>query len=261
MRRPSFLLLLTAALPAGGMAWVASREEFLGASLSLVIAPTTTTAPPTAATAIVTPPRTVDVGGGVDLLTPLKLESADALFPPSMKGVWICQRTVLSVDGDSYQADQAWRALGGSKKPEASLQETFSTRFLPVNDYTVMDRGFELSFRKPGAEILQWNADQPNRLVYSLNNKSPVELQVIKRTVEPPSDVGFGYQELVRIHDNSPNLRAALVKRRYRRSFDDNQNRVVEGIELVKTFRVLDGIAGTEFPTSTIKSKIYMERP
>ena len=37
--------------------------------------------------------------------------------------------------------------------------------------------------------------------------------------------------------------------------------RVVEGIELVKTYRVLDDVAGVEFPTSTTKSSLRLTRP
>ena len=36
---------------------------------------------------------------------------------------------------------------------------------------------------------------------------------------------------------------------------------VVEGLEIVKTFRVLDGVAGVEMPTSTAKSKLRLTRP
>ena len=57
-------------------------------------------------------------------------------------------------------------------------------------------------------------------------------------------------------------VRAARVQRRFRRSFsDDGATRVVEGIELVKTYRVLDDVAGVEFPTSTTKSSLRLTRP
>ena len=45
-----------------------------------------------------------------------------------------------------------------------------------------------------------------------------------------------------------------------RRNFEGDQ-RVVEGLEVVKTFRVLDGVAGTEYPTSTIRSQLRLTRP
>ena len=58
-----------------------------------------------------------------------------------------------------------------------------------------------------------------------------------------------------------PQQKAARVQRRYRRSFDSSGNRVVEGLEIVKTFRVLDGVAGLEMPTSTTKSQLRLIRP
>ena len=44
-------------------------------------------------------------------------------------------------------------------------------------------------------------------------------------------------------------------------SSDTGGSRVIEGIELVKTYRVLDGVAGVEFPTSTTKSVLRLVRP
>ena len=45
------------------------------------------------------------------------------------------------------------------------------------------------------------------------------------------------------------------------RALTDEGGRLVEGLEIVKTYRVLDGIAGIEFPTSTTKSTIRLTRP
>jgi hypothetical protein len=87
-------------------------------------------------------------------------------------------------------------------------------------------------------------------------------LVVVDRTVELPNEQGFGFDELLRVDDEKNMItRAVQVKRRYRRAFDNEGNRIVEGIELIKTFRVLDGIAGTEFPTSTVKSQLRLTRP
>ena len=83
---------------------------------------------------------------------------------------------------------------------------------------------------------------------------------MVKRKVEPPSDQGFGFDELYRVDDGLV-TRAIQVKRRYRRNFDPDGNRVVEGLEIMKTFRVLDGVAGTEMPTSTTKSQLMLTRP
>ena len=55
--------------------------------------------------------------------------------------------------------------------------------------------------------------------------------------------------------------RAVKVQRRFRRAFGKDGSRIVEGLEIVKTFRVMDGIAGTEMPTSTTKSSLRLTRP
>jgi hypothetical protein len=210
----------------------------------------------------------VDVGGGVDLLARPVLSKPDVPFPLSMQGVWTCQRVVMAVEGDSFQAQMAWRALGGGKLLLQTPEKLYSTRFVPSKKLTeessdafvVMDRGFDVASRT-GSTFVDFNLDEPNKLVFlegKYNNK--IQLDIVRRVVEVPSDQGFGFQELVRIDDGS-NVRAALVKRRYRRAFDENQNRLVEGLEIVKTFRVLDGVAGTEFPTSTVKSQIRLMRP
>ena len=55
--------------------------------------------------------------------------------------------------------------------------------------------------------------------------------------------------------------RAVRVKRRYRRALDEKSGgRIVEGLEIMKTYRVLDGIAGVEMPTSTTESQIKLTR-
>merc|ERR1712238_329390 len=53
---------------------------------------------------------------------------------------------------------------------------------------------------------------------------------------------------------------ATRVQRRWRRTTTDEGDRVVEGIEIQKTYRVLDGIAGIETPTSTVKSTLRLTR-
>ena len=105
-------------------------------------------------------------------------------------------------------------------------------------------------------------------------------LRVVQRSVEPPSDKGWGSNELVRVTTSAGTGfgsyeidYAARVKRRYRgsdpelseltnhiefepkpgldlyrryrRSYSESGERVIEGLEIVKTYRVLDGIAGT----------------
>ena len=213
--------------------------------------------------------RDVDVGGGFDLLSGRKLSEKDASYPKSMEGLWHCDRSVTGVEGNTFQAIEAFRCLSGikSNQPQQGQIESFETRYIfsPAfgDSYVVADRGFEVASRmntntntNTNTNPLRWNVENPD--VLEFDNK--VKLVVVKRSVEPPTDKGFGSDELIRVEDGIT-TRAIQVKRRYRRAFDDQGNRVVEGLEIIKTFRVLDGIAGTEFPTSTIKSQIRLVRP
>eukprot|EP00980_Cylindrotheca_fusiformis_P025513 scaffold13947_cov73-Cylindrotheca_fusiformis.AAC.1 len=80
-------------------AW--SRRSFVLSTTLIVGLPT----PPSNAL-IPTEPRSVDVGGGFDLLSSNsdKLQYRDVLYPPSMEGLWVCDRIVTQVDGDTFQA-------------------------------------------------------------------------------------------------------------------------------------------------------------
>jgi len=247
--------------PVAGGLDVLSRQDFLlSASSTLFLS-----------AAVPPPPRSgVDVGGGIDLLAEPQLSTKDVVFPPSMEGLWNCERVVTVAEGDSFAAETIWKSLGGGRK-KFQEPESFLTRFIPsriiaddfvVTDrgiagdkYVVTDRGYEIVSRRGGDDVV-WNVDQPNQLIHD-----KIELTVVRRVVEAPTDKGFGFQELIRITEG-PFVRAAFIKRRYRRAYDETgTNRVVEGLEIVKTFRVLDGVAGTEFPTSTTKSTIRMTRP
>jgi hypothetical protein len=204
------------------------------------------------------PPRDIDVGGGFDLLLERNVPG-DVIYPSSMEGTWVCERVVAKVEGDSFQAEAAFRSLGGKSKLEPGVREQYQTRYIvsPILRSTaevVADRGFEINSRNDSPEV-QWDVTEPNVLVHD-----KIKLRVVKRSVEPPTDQGFGFDELIRV-DESLVTRAVQVKRRYRRAFDEQGNRVVEGLEIMKTFRVLDGVAGTEFPTSVTKSTIRMVRP
>lgn len=216
--------------------------------------------PPTIASAILGPlARDVEVGGGFDLLGDTRLKQKDVLYPTSMEGPWICKRVVTQVDGDSFQAESVHRLLGGTKGLQPKLSETYQTRFLsspffPIGDGVVNDRGFEIASRTKSANV-SWNVESPDSTKYD-----KVSIVVVQRKVENPSDMGFGFNELLRFEDGIV-TRAAQIKRRYRRGFDENGNRIVEGLEIIKTYRVLDGVAGTEFPTSTTKSTIRLLRP
>lgn len=214
--------------------------------------------PSTAVASVVPASRQVDVGGGFDLLATTRLGANDVIYPVSMEGVWTCKRLVTQVEGDSFQAESAWRALGGNIL-QVNAVETYATKFVPsallgeVNG-VVVDRGYETSSRTHNPSVL-WQVTRPNDLQYGR-----IRVSVVQRKVEPPSDKGFGFDELYRVDDGFV-TRAVQIKRRYRRNFDPDGNRVVEGLEIMKTFRVLDGVAGTEMPTSTTKSELILTRP
>lgn len=203
--------------------------------------------------------RNIDVGtGGVDLFSSVPPTSpADALYPISMEGPWTVQRIVTSVEGDAFQAETAWRTLGGSGGFQKT--ETFLTKFLidPKDSGSViLDRGYERTSRSANDKSALWSPENPNKL-----KTDKVNIAVVQRKVESPTDEGFGFNELYSITEGQIFERAARVQRRYRRAYDAAGNRMVEGLEIQKTYRVMDGVAGTEFPTSTTKSMIRMKRP
>lgn len=238
---------------------------------TLLLTPSlTTTSPPT---------RTVDVGvGGFDLLSPsspTRLSQPDAFFPASMQGLWSCQRVVTDLQGDTFQARQVAKALGCAAADTLSVgtQESYPMRFVPSPPYTdqdkakhnylagyaILDRAAEYAARSgvASSDISWQSGDNLHLLDHSL------QLDVVWRTVELPSDKGFGSQELIKIttqRGGTP-LRAALIKRRFVRQFDEQNNRLVLGLEVVQTFRVLDGVAGTEYPTSMVRSQLRLQRP
>jgi hypothetical protein len=231
-----------------------TRRSYLALSpVFLVLVPSADAVAATAA-------RDVDVGGGFDLLSGSPVVERDAIYPFSMAGIWECERTVLAVDGDTFQADSAFRCLGGSTESTLKVgkQESYETRYITSSSFgasfVVADRGFEMASRNKYSDV-DWSVDNPNVLRYG-----STKLIVVRRSVEVPNDDGFGFDELIRVDDGIV-TRAVQVKRRYRRGFDDSGNRVVDGLEILKTFRVLDGIAGIEFPTSTTKSRIRQMRP
>ena len=205
------------------------------------------------------PPRDVDVGGGFDLLS-YKEPANDVMYPKSIDGRWVCERVVIKVEGDNFQAESAYRSLGGKQQQnlQPGMKERYEIRYIESpffgNSGVVLDRGYELASRT-GATDVRWDINSPNKLQYG-NTK----LSVVKRSVEVPNDQGFGFDELFSLVDPMV-TRAIQIKRRYRRAYDEQGNRVIEGLEIMKTFRVLDGIAGTEMPTSTVKSHIKLVRP
>jgi hypothetical protein len=222
--------------------------------------------------------RVEGIGGGFDITTSTTTRGKDVIYPKSMEGIWTCRRVVTSIDGDKGQAELAWRNLGG--KGTMSDVESFQTRYIlpPIqlnvqNQYefqgetfsgVVLDRGYELTSRT-GHEVT-WNIAHPDKIIYDRGD-SPVEIVVVQRQIELPSERGFGFNELYRITSSAggifgdnPVQRAVRVQRRYIRAMDEFGNRILEGLEIQKTYRVLDGIAGVEMPTSTTKSSIQLRR-
>lgn len=206
----------------------------------------------------------------------------DTPYPPSLNGTWLCQRIVTSIEGDQAQAEGAWRLLGGDGG-DIKQRESFLLRFvdqptggrLAISGVdgkkylgVVLDRGFEIDSRVHGASV-SWDRSAPDTLTYSRTaggRGSAAELRVVQRSVELPSEQGWGSNELIRITTDGGAFGkinyAVRVQRRFRRANDAaTGGRVVEGLELVKTYRVLDGVAGIEYPTSTTKSTIRLMRP
>ena len=250
--------------------------------------------------------RVAGIGDGFDMLADKPLQDIDILYPPSLNGTWVCERKVVSVEGDVNQAEGAWKLLGGCTTPTSSsggdfqkVEEKYLVRFIDLRRTTdgiigldgkkyygdVFDRGYEIEERTgssgsaaaaaaAAATVVQWDPRAPNTLNYkkSDGSSSPAtELKVVQRSVEPQNNKGSlaGSNELIRVTTTTSALfgstsfdiiYATRVQRRWRRGTTEEGDRVVEGLEIVKTYRVLDGIAGIEFPTSTVKSTIRLTR-
>jgi len=191
------------------------------------------------------------------------------IYPPFLNGTWKCTRVVTAVEGDAAQALGAWRLLGGDgdlRSPEQYLVRYLDTRnagsIMGLDGRTyyavVLDRGFEIDERTHGATAT-WSAAAPNALSYrrdSGGRGGAADLFVVQRSVETPTteSKGWGSDELLRIVTASGFGEidyACRVQRRWRRGLTESGERLVEGLEVVKTYRVLDGVAGVEFPTST----------
>ena len=71
-----------------------------------------------------------------------------------------------------------------------------------------------------------------------------MNLTIYQRKIEPPSDTGFGSDEIYRIQSSAGGIfggtdvyRAARVRRRFRRGFDEfTGNRILDCIEIVTTY-------------------------
>ncbi|KAL7551122.1 hypothetical protein ACHAWF_014321 [Thalassiosira exigua] len=228
--------------------------------------------------------RVEEIGGGLDLLSPNPslLSSSDVFYPSSMINTrWKVQRVVTSVEGDLGQAALAWKLLGGSDERAftSKLTEVYEVQFIAapeaMKDATyeyggkslraaILDRTSELSSRMNLAiDAVDWDTDAIDSIGYTRNNDG-VNIKVFQRKIERPTEVGFGSDEIYRIQSSAGGIfagtnvyRAARVRRRYRRGFDESTGkRILDCIEIVTTHRVLDGVAGIELPTSTCKSRL-----
>lgn len=220
-----------------------------------------------------TPVRVEGIGGGLDLrnVTPL---GSDVVWPASTTtGTWECRRRATSVEGDRGQAEVAWRALGGAGAFATKEEERYDVVFTSSSPFAryvgadgtevagaVADRAFETNARRRGRGAV-WDLARPDVLSYVEDDgATTTTLTVMRRRVEPPSDRGFGSDELYRVDTTRSGgvRRAVRVRRRFRRAYDAEGRRTLEGIEIVNTYRVLDDIAGIEMPTSTTKSELLL---
>ncbi len=227
--------------------------------------------------------RIEELGSGLDLLSPPKSMASEVYYPSSMVDTkWRVQRVVTSVEGNLEQSALAWKLLGGSDERAftSKLTEVYEADFIAAPEgmkdatYTfegktlqsaILDRSLELSNRigiDKGSILL----DAPNNSIeYTRNNnEGPVNLTVVSRKIEPPTESGFGSDEVYRILSSAGGIfagsnvyRCARVRRRFRRGFDESTGkRILDGLEIVTTHRVMDGVAGIERPTSTCKTRL-----
>jgi len=192
------------------------------------------------------------------------IERKDVSFPISMEGDWDIITKITLVEGDANAAEAAWRGLGGTGDFK-SLTERFKTRLIKeVGDgrNTVVDRAYEMQSRIGTTGRVQ-ESSSPDQIKYirveNGDAKKDFSLRVWQRSIEQ-LDNGVGFKELVAINENGFE-RVAQVKRRYKPESASGGGRINawDGLEIVKTFRLLDGVIG-DLPTSTIKSRIRMER-
>ena len=176
------------------------------------------------------PPLAGNLNGGGGRLDRQPDPSTDVIHPASLLGEWICQRKVTLVEGNAEQAELVWLALGGSEGGvfDGRQVETFSTRFIvpPPSIQSayefegqtlkgvVLDRGFEIKSRARGAARVVWSPQNPAAV--SFERSAPagatgsVQLTVVQRSIELPSDKGWGGDELVRLVTEAGGLAGGL---------------------------------------------------
>ena len=226
--------------------------------------------------------RIQGIGGGFDLLSPPPLTFSDVYYPASMVNTkWRVQRVITSVEGDTGQAATMWSLLGGSNEFSLRLTEVYTVSFVEapsmfqdgIYNYdgknmraAVMDRASSFSSRLgTSSKNIEWKKELPEQTVSYHNNKESITISTVQRKMEPPTEVGFGSDELLKVSSLGNSIlgtsttldRAARIKTRCKRGYDDSTGkRIVDGIEIVMTYRVLDGVVGVEMPTSSCKSRI-----
>jgi len=270
---------------------ISTRREILLFSSAAVILPSILCVQPSIANAATAPlplqttsgiERVEGIGGGLDLLSPKPLSYSEVFYPNSMINTkWKVQRVITSVEGDLGQAALSWQLLGGADERAftSKLTEVYESTYISppttlddakyeyegkILQAAILDRGSELSSRTGvDRDTIQWDV-KSNSVSYERNKDDKVNLTIVRRNNELPTDQGFGFDEICRIESSAGGIfsgtnvyRAARVRRRYRRGFDETTGqRILDAIEVVTTHRVLDGIAGIELPTSTTKSRL-----
>jgi len=213
-------------------------------------------------------PRVPDIGGGYDIMSSSDANT-DSISPVSLLGRWSCERTIISSDGDQEQAEMAFTLLGGGRdtfRGKGNTVEVYESTFVkpptgsedkftyPLDGSQVvgviLDRGQEIRSRKSDISDIVYDPLNFNHVSYVKGEEGQggkrVDIDAVSRQVFKPSEKGWGSNELLRVTTQSPLLyRAIKVSRRYRRGYE-GEERIVEGIEIVKTYRVIDGIAGVE---------------
>ncbi|KAJ1450448.1 hypothetical protein M885DRAFT_532309 [Pelagophyceae sp. CCMP2097] len=199
----------------------------------------------------------VDVAQLVPAAAPT-LDPADVYYPSALEGAWRCTVKRTLVEGDVSAAEAAWRGLGGSGDFKA-LTEGFDTRFVRVYDGVILDRSYELESRLGRGAVSAWSKAPDAAITFKGGMIKVVQRtsERVKRVKEGDSQsaAGAGFDEVFLLTDSNGFERQARVRRKLK----PNGNDSIDGLEILTTFRVLDGVAG-DLPTSTTKTRIRYDR-